>query len=358
LPGLLLAACGTTLIYGDKIRVNVAIFFNEEFYGHVQDPFHPESPERLRGIVHKLQEHGLWKDVLSSKTGQRDLLKLVHEDDYIDFIETCGECSLTMDTRVHHETYHIASLSAQCAVDAVMHSKENGRPTFALTRPPGHHSGPNYGMGFCYFNNISIAARHLQRNGDRRIAIVDMDVHHGNGTEQIFAEDPTVLYISTHQTGIFPGTGRIDFMGKGEGLGFTINVPLASGCGDSTFDLAYKSLVCPVLELFNPDVLLISVGVDNHYRDPLASLSLSSDGHVRQAKQLLDFAKSKCGGRATLMLEGGYDIPALSEVVAGIIGLMEGSEIPLEFTDIVDSSCLGRGTVERCMRNASEHWDL
>ncbi len=336
----------------------MAIFFNEEFYGHVQDPFHPESPERLRGIVQKLKAHDLWKDVRPSKTGHKDMLKLVHEEDYIEFIETCGECSLTMDTRVHHETYGIAALSAQCAVDAAVYSKEHKKATFALTRPPGHHSGPNYGMGFCYFNNIAITARRLRKDGDGRVAIVDMDVHHGNGTEQVFAADPTVLYISTHQTGIFPGTGSLDFLGKGDGQGFNINVPLASGCGDSTFDLAYKSLVNPVLEQFRPDAVLVSVGVDNHYRDPLASLSLSSDGHLRQARQLLDFAKRNCGGRITFMLEGGYDIPSLSEVVAGMVGAMEGVEVPLEFTDIVDNSCLGRGTVERCMRNASEYWDL
>ena len=336
----------------------MAIFFNEEFYGHIQDPFHPESPERLRGIVHKLNAHGLWKDVFSSKSGQKEHLTPVHKEDYIDFIETCGECSLTMDTRVHHETYAIAALSAECAIDAALHAKKHERPTFALTRPPGHHAGPDYGMGFCYFNNISIAARHLQRDGDKRVAIVDMDVHHGNGTEEIFAADPSVLYISTHQTGIFPGTGAPDFVGKGAGQGYNFNVPLISGCGDSTFDLAYHDVVMPILEQFKPDSLLISVGVDNHYRDPLASLSLSSDGHVRQARQLVDFAKTHVKGRATFMLEGGYDIPALSEVVAGIVGAMDGVDVPLEFTDIVDSSCLGRAAVERCRRNASEFWDL
>ncbi len=338
--------------------MDVAIFFNEEFYGHVQDSFHPESPERLRGIVQKLKAHDLWRDVRSSKMGKKEHLRLVHDEDYVDFIETCGETSLTMDTRVHHETYGIAALSAECAIDAVMLAKEQGMPTFALTRPPGHHAGPNYGMGFCYFNNISIAAKHLLAQGDARIAIVDMDVHHGNGTEQVFACDPDVLYISTHQTGIFPGTGRLEFLGKGEGEGFTVNVPLASGCGDSTFDLAYSDLVRPILEQFKPDAVLVSVGVDNHYRDPLASLSLSSDGHVRQAKQLLAFARERCGGRTTFMLEGGYDIPALSEVVTGMVGAMEGTDVPMEFTDIVDNSCLGRGTVERCMRNASEYWDL
>ena len=335
----------------------MAIFFNEEFYGHVQDPFHPESPERLRGIVQKLKAHDLWGNVRASKMGQRAHLELVHDVDYIDFIETCGECSLTMDTRVHHETYAIAALSAECAIDAVRFSKESGKPALAMTRPPGHHSGPNYGMGFCYFNNISIAAKYLLKNGDRKIAIVDLDVHHGNGTEQIFASDPQVLYISTHQMGIFPGTGNVDFVGKGEGKGFNFNMPFPSGCGDSTYDVAYNDFLKPVLEQFDPDAILVSLGVDNHYRDPLASLSLSSDGHVRQVKSLLELAKS-CRNRATFMLEGGYDVPSLAEVVAGAYGAMQGVEVPLDFMDMIDNSCLGRNVIERCKRNASEYWDL
>lgn len=335
----------------------MTVFFNEEFYSHVQEPFHPESSERLIGIVQKLKEHGLWKDVRSSKAGNIEHLKLVHDEDYIDYLRTCGECSLTLDTRVHHETYDIAALSAECAIDAVNHSKREHVPTFALTRPPGHHAGPNYGMGFCYFNNISIAARHLLKEGDKRIAIVDTDVHHGNGTEQIFATDPKVLYISTHQSGIFPGTGKLEFVGKGDGEGFVINIPLASGCGDSTFDCVHQQIIKPVLRQFRPDAILVSFGVDNHYRDPLASLSLSSDGHLRVAKGLIDMAKD-CDGRITFMLEGGYDVPALSEVVAGVVGLMEGVEIPMQYTDVIDNSCLGRGIIERCARTVSEYWDL
>jgi acetoin utilization deacetylase AcuC-like enzyme len=336
----------------------VATFFNEEFYGHMQDPFHPESAERLRGIVQELKGHNLWRDVRSSKSGKKEHLMLVHDEDYIDFMKTCGECSLTMDTRVHHETYGIAALSAECAIDAVQWSKDSGEPCFALTRPPGHHAGPNYGMGFCYFNNISIAAKYLLKTKDKKVAIVDMDVHHGNGTEQVFAADPNVLYISTHQTGIFPGTGSIDFVGKGAGEGFDINIPLAAGCGDSTFDAAYSEVVAPVVEMFKPDAILVSFGVDNHYRDPLASLSLSSDGHLRQAKGLIDLSKKLCNGRITFMLEGGYDVPALSEVVAAVIGAMSGKEIPLEFSEMMDSNCLGRGTIERVKRIVSQYWDL
>ena len=335
----------------------MAIFYNEEFLSHVQGPFHPESPERLRGIMQKLKEHGLWKDVRASKSGSIDHLKLAHDEDYIDFIRTCGECAITLDTSVHHETYDIAALSAECAIDAAMCSKTERKPTFAMTRPPGHHAGRDYGMGFCYFNNISIAAKHLQQQGDKKIAIIDLDVHHGNGTQEIFAKDPTVLYISTHQLEIFPGTGRVDYVGEYEGLGFTFNMPFPSGCGDSTFDVAMADLIVPVVKAFKPDAILVSWGVDAHYKDTLASLTLSSDGHLRQARDLLKLAKI-CDNRITFMLEGGYHIPALSEVMAAVIGSTEGVNVPLEFTDMIDNSCLGRGVILRCKQNASKYWKL
>jgi acetoin utilization deacetylase AcuC-like enzyme len=335
----------------------VAIFFNEEFLGHVQDPFHPESPERLKGIMQKLKEHGLWRNVIPSKTGKLETLLLVHSEDYVDFIRTCGDCSLTLDTQVHHETYGIAALSAECAVDAAKYSKEQGKPAFALTRPPGHHAGKDYGMGFCYFNNISIAARYLRKTGDKRIAIVDVDVHHGNGTQEIFAMDPSILYISTHQAGIFPGTGPVEYVGKGDGEGYNVNMPFQSGCGDSTFDVAFEEVVKPVVNEFKPDAMLVSWGMDTHYRDTLASLTLSSEGHVRQAEQLIKLSEI-CGNRITFMLEGGYDIQALSEVVAGVIGRTEGVEVPLAFTDIIDNSCLGRGTIVRCKQIVSKYWKL
>lgn len=335
----------------------MAIFFNEEFLSHVQDPFHPESPERLRGIRQKMRQHDLWTDVRPSKTGRLETLLLVHTEDYVDFIKTCGECSLTLDTMVHHETHGIAALAAESAIDAVKYTKEEGRPSFALVRPPGHHAGKDYGMGFCYFNNIAIAAKYLQKNGDKRIAIIDVDVHHGNGTHEIFAMDPNVLYISTHQHGIFPGTGPVEYVGKGEGEGFTVNLPFHAGCGDSTFDVATEEVIKPVVEEFKPDAILVSWGMDTHYRDPLASITLSSEGHVRQAEELIKLSKI-CGNRITFMLEGGYDVPALSEVVAGVIGKTQGVDVPLEFTDIIDNSCLGRGTILRCKQVISQYWDL
>lgn len=335
----------------------MAIFYNEEFLSHVQSPFHPESPERLRGIVHKLQGHDLWKNVIASKVGKKEHLLLVHDEDYVDFIRTCGECALTMDTSVHKETYEIAALSAECAIDAAEFARREGRPTFALTRPPGHHAGRDYGMGFCYFNNISIAAKHLQKLGDSRIAIVDTDVHHGNGTQETFASDPTVLYISAHQLEVFPGTGHWDYVGEGDGTGYTLNMPLRSGCGDSTYDVAMSDVIVPVVKEFRPDAILVSFGVDTHYRDPLASMSLSSIGHLRQAQELMKLARM-CNNRITFMLEGGYDVPALSEVMAAIIGTTVGIDVPLDFTDIMDNSCLGRDVVARCRQIASKYWKL
>lgn len=335
----------------------MTLFFNEEFYNHVQTPFHPESAERLKGIVQKLKHHDLWRDVFSSATGNPEHLGLVHDEEYIKLIQNSDECNLTMETVVHPETFGIAALSAECGIDAVEYSKEKGAATFALTRPPGHHAGPDYGMGFCYFNNIAIAAEHLLSEGDRRLAIVDSDVHHGNGTEHVFGDRADVLYLSTHQAGIFPGTGNADFLGNGDGEGFTVNMPFSSGCGDSTYHVAYSDIVVPIVRQFKPDAILVSFGADGHYREPLASHSLSSDGYLRTAKELLNLSEER-GKRITFFLEGGYDVPALSEAVAAIVGAFKGIEVPLEFNDIIDDNCLGRSVIERCERNASEYWDL
>lgn len=335
----------------------MAIFFNEEFLSHTQDSFHPESPERLTGIRDKLKKHGLWKDVIPSMTGSMDTLRMVHDQNYIDRIKTGGDFWLTLDTRVHHETYDIASLAAECAVDAAKYSKEKEKPAFALTRPPGHHAGRDFGMGFCYFNNIAIAATYLKRHGDTKIAIIDVDVHHGNGTQEIFALDPNVLYISTHQAGIFPGTGPVEYVGKGEGEGFAVNMPFQAGCGDSTFDVAYLEIIKPIVMQFKPDAILISWGMDAHYRDPLANLTLSSEWYVRQAEELIKLSRI-CKNRITFMLEGGYDVQALSEIVAGTIGATKGVKVPLDFTDVIDNSCAGRGTIVRCKQVVSKYWKL
>ncbi|UCE45212.1 MAG: histone deacetylase [Methanobacteriota archaeon] len=335
----------------------MALFFNEEFCRHVQTSFHPESPERLKGIIQKLKLHGLWSDVVSSTGGCEDRLKLIHDEEYIGLLRDGGNFNLTMDTFVHPETYEIAALSAKCGVDAVEHSKKEESASFALTRPPGHHAGSDYGMGFCYFNNIAIAAEGLLRGGDHRIAIVDPDVHHGNGTEHIFTDRADVLYISTHQMGIFPGTGSVDFLGTGEGEGFTINIPFPSGSGDSTYLAALSRLVVPIVSQFDPDAILVSLGTDGHYRDPLASLSLSSVGYLEYAKGLITLSEG-CRKRITFFLEGGYDVPALSEVVASIVGAFKGVETPLEFTDAGDDECVGMAAIERCSRNASKYWRL
>jgi acetoin utilization deacetylase AcuC-like enzyme len=341
------------------LGTRVAIFFNEESLHHVQDayPSHPESPERLKGIMQKLKEHGLWKNVIPSKSGKTETLLLVHSENYVNFIKKCGDFSLTDDTQVHPETYGYATLSAECAVDAAKYSRKHGKPAFALTRPPGHHAGMDYGMGFCYFNNVALAARYLQKMGDKKIAIVDVDVHHGNGTQDIFAMDPSILYVSTHQAFLYPGTGPIESVGQGDGEGFKVNMPFQPGCGDSTFDAAFEEVIKPIVGQFKPDALLVSWGMDTHYRDALGNLKLSSEGQVGQAERLIKLSKI-CGNRITFMLEGGYDVPALSEVVAGVIGRAEGVEVPLEFTNNVDSNCLGRETIVRCKQIVSRYWDL
>jgi acetoin utilization deacetylase AcuC-like enzyme len=191
--------------------------------------------------------------------------------------------------------------------------------SFALIRPPGHHALPGHAKGFCLFNNVALAARHAQQRGLSRIMIVDFDVHHGNGTQEAFYSDPSVLFISTHQWGIYPGTGRADEVGAGAGRGYTVNVPLTAGAGDTTFGRIAADILWPAADRFQPELLLVSAGYDAHWRDPLAGLQLSCAGYHALAGQLAAIAKRHCGGKIVFVLEGGYDLPALSHGVANTI---------------------------------------
>ena len=185
-----------------------------------------------------------------------------------------------------------------------------------LARPPGHHAGPDYGGGFCYLNNVAVAAADQVAQG-RRVAILDYDPHPGNGTSEICADDATALYVSTHQYGIYPGTGAAEDVGMGEGRGFNVNIPFTAGCGDASFHAAYDEIIEPIVRAYRPDVILVSLGVDAHYRDPLTSLALSSAGYVDLLARTARLAKDVCGRRLVVALEGGDHLPALAEGVAG-----------------------------------------
>jgi acetoin utilization deacetylase AcuC-like enzyme len=216
---------------------------------------------------------------------------------------------LDADTFTSPESFEIALLAAGAAVQAAEHAIAHREPAFALVRPPGHHAEHHAAMGFCLFNNIAVAAAHAVARGLERVAIVDIDVHHGNGTQWMFYDDPRVLYVSTHQFPFYPGTGAADEVGRGDGAGFTVNVPLEAGATDEDYDVVYRDIVAPVVGEFAPQLLLVSAGFDAHERDPLAGMRMTERGYASVVRRLMQVAPD---GAIGLVTEGGYDLGALA----------------------------------------------
>lgn len=285
-------------------------------------PGHPERPERVEMMRLALQEAGWWQAFphLEPLSPSIDLLRSVHTSNYLKTLETAcrrGEW-LDQDTYTTPASWDLALKSAGGAMavaSAVWSGQAGGdalRPTgLALTRPPGHHATPGWGMGFCLLNNVALAVEALiQDQGARRLAIVDLDMHHGNGTQDIFWQRQDVFYLSTHQFPLFPGSGRVDETGAGPGVGYTANFPLPPGSGDQAFTTVMAELILPLLERFAPEMLLVSIGFDAHWRDPLGSLQLSAGVFRDLLVELVAFADRRCSGKLALFLEGGYDLQA------------------------------------------------
>jgi acetoin utilization deacetylase AcuC-like enzyme len=239
------------------------------------------------------------------------MLARVHAPEYLDSVAaTAGKAvMLDADTFTSPESHEIALLAAGAAVQAAEHALDHGEAAFALVRPPGHHAERDRAMGFCLYNNVAVAAAAALARGVQRVAIVDIDVHHGNGTQWMFYDDPRVLYVSTHQFPFYPGTGAADEVGRGPGAGFTVNVPLEAGSTDADYDAAYRSVVEPVLDQFAPGLVLVSAGFDAHEDDPLASMRVTADGYARIVSLLRDAAARH--GAFALVTEGGYHLRAL-----------------------------------------------
>jgi acetoin utilization deacetylase AcuC-like enzyme len=344
------------LNFGAVLPASV-IVYDPRFVDHVPSPFHVERPDRLRAIVDRLQKEGLFDDVVRPTPASIADLERVHRPSYVDMFRQLTEGFLDPETAVHPETFEIALLSAGAVLQATRTATREGRPTIALVRPPGHHAGPDYGGGFCYLNNVAVAAAGLVAEG-RRVAILDFDAHHGNGTRDIFADRADVLYLSTHEYGIYPGTGPAEDVGEGEGRGFTVNIPFGAGCGDASYAAAFDSIVGPIVEAFRPDAIVMSLGVDAHYRDPLTSLTLSSPAYVDLVGRSADLAKAHCGNRFAVALEGGYHLEALSEVVAGWVGRIRDRRVDLLLTEVLDTTVRGRDPIERAKRAQRDFWNL
>jgi acetoin utilization deacetylase AcuC-like enzyme len=297
------------------------------FIAHEVPPGHPERPDRIRAITEALSDERFDAVIRrAAPAAPVEIVALAHEQAHIDLIldnvPADGFVQLDADTYMSPKTLEVAlhAVGAAClAVDEVMRGKAAN--AFCAIRPPGHHAEADRAMGFCIFNNVAIAARHAQKaHGAERVAIVDWDVHHGNGTQAIFWSDPTVLYASTHEWPLYPGTGAASETGAGN----IVNAPLSSGAGGVQFRNAMTGKILPAIDSFRPDLILISAGFDAHRSDPLASLNLDEADFAWATRQLMELADRYCGGRVVSMLEGGYDLEALAaSTAAHLAALMD-----------------------------------
>lgn len=313
-----------------------ALITHPDILLHDTGPFHPERPERITAILSRL---GLGEDdpaaatpaglrCLSPSPATEASVRAVHDAAYVEAV--AGWCEggyrnlPTGDTTVCPASEAVARLAAGAgirAVDAVL-TKDADR-VFCAVRPPGHHAESDRGMGFCIYNNAAVAARHAQsRFGVERVAILDWDVHHGNGTQEIFEADPSVYYVSVHQAPLYPFTGAEWEKGTGEGAGFTLNVPVSAGSGDEVYIDVLNHRVIPAMRAFRPDLFILSAGFDAHVDDPLSGTLVTDAGFRTMSRILLDFVEDACGGRMVSMLEGGYDLEALGRCVMDHVGMM------------------------------------
>lgn len=306
--------------------MSLVLVTSKRFADHVTPVGHPERPERaevLQAVASSFKEKG--GEVIEPRAATDDDLLRVHTEEHVEMISsTRGKAAMIdEDTFTSPDSDEIARLAAGAVltgVDRVLDGPEGSR-ALVLVRPPGHHAEADRAMGFCLYSNVAVGAAYARSRGCARVAIVDYDVHHGNGTQWIFYEDPTVLFVSSHQYPFYPGTGAASERGRGEGLGFTLNLPLDAGTKDDEIERKYADQVVPTLRGFKPNLLMVSAGFDAHEMDPLGQLRMTTEGFGRLTKTLVSLADELCEGRVVLVTEGGYDLKALGDSLNAVIAV-------------------------------------
>ncbi|MGZ3633508.1 MAG: histone deacetylase family protein [Parachlamydiaceae bacterium] len=306
-----------------------ALVFHPDFSLHLTGRGHPESPDRYKAIVKALQAQNLWHNALQLQAKQAPFLTTLacHDAQYIEKVQIeCAQSTLnqlsTGDVQICSQSYEVALLAAGAGIKAlyaIFEGKTN--QAFCIVRPPGHHATISQGMGFCLFNNVAIAARYAQKTfGIKKVLIADWDVHHGNGTQDIFYRDPSVFYFSTHQEGIYPGTGTCDE----KGVGNIYNYPIQS-TPNARIELlrAYEETLPYLMEEFKPDLILVSAGFDAHEADPLGGLNLKTEDFGKLTKAIQKLAEKHCEGKWISFLEGGYNLEALTASVCAHVAALK-----------------------------------
>jgi acetoin utilization deacetylase AcuC-like enzyme len=302
----------------------LSLVSSRRFVDHVTPAGHPERPERAEVFqqVAKAFADGGGRVVEPRLATDEDLARIHTREHIAAMVSRRGRATMIdEDTYTSPDSEEIARLAAGAVltgVDQVLDGPPQSR-ALVMVRPPGHHAEAGRAMGFCLYNSIAIGAAYARSRGCARVAIVDYDVHHGNGTQWSFYEDPTVLFVSSHQYPFYPGTGAASEKGRGAGLGFTLNLPLAAGTQDAEIERKYTEQVLPALRSFKPDLLMISAGFDAHELDPLGQLRMTTAGFERLTKMLLAEADALCKGRVVLVTEGGYDLTAIAQCLNTVI---------------------------------------
>ena len=346
--------------------------YSDVFLRHEPGLGHPECPERLKVMLSELERSNLLSsgacELIEPRAATKEELELLHDADYVrwvrDFCSLGGGVMDLGDTVASPSSYEAAIHAVGAviqATDLVLEGRY--KAAFALVRPPGHHAGRDYARGFCIFNNVAIGAQHLlSRRGLKRVAIIDIDAHHGNGTQEFFYETDQVLYVSLHQDPTwFPGTGFEDEVGTLDGRGFTVNVPLPFLTGDDVYLRAVEELVEPIVRQYEPEFVLASVGFDVHYADPVARLGLSMLGQLRAFSVIARLARDCCSGRLVAVLEGGYSLTHIGKMFAADLALLAGQDYELVDEEARTPARLRRKAEEvlRSVRHIqSEFWQL